>query len=347
MDGGPSENLVVIACDESGSEGERLVESSHDVFTHASVSISHVEASEIVRELRQRAPSQAPEFKSPQLLARRNRAASQWLFGADGPLAGRGHVHLTEKSYFVFGKVIDLLVEELTYESGVDLYAGGRAKMMADTLYREGPRAFDAESWQSFQGAFNSLMRAKDRRQAKISVDEFFAMVDGLRLRSRRQSIDRILDLLWRTRSHANAFQDAIASGATTIPALDPLFAALPLAASYWSEGKYAVGIVHDTQSALTAERIRLMVRALANPHPSLRKYWTTVNVKYLEQVDSRVDARVQVADLLAGVARVWASGELAGNSDPATAELLRPYVDQYSLWGDEASWGRISPSGS
>jgi len=49
--------------------------------------------------------------------------------------------------------------------------------------------------------------------------------------------------------------------------------------------------------------------------------------------VDSRTDPRVQVADLLAGVARRVAADELVGRSDPDLTALLRPYVDPASRW--------------
>jgi len=50
-------------------------------------------------------------------------------------------------------------------------------------------------------------------------------------------------------------------------------------------------------------------------------------------QVDSRTDPRVQVADLLAGVARKVAADELLGRRDPNLTALLRPYVDSASRW--------------
>jgi hypothetical protein len=59
-------------------------------------------------------------------------------------------------------------------------------------------------------------------------------------------------------------------------------------------------------------------------------------------QVDSRTDPRVQVADLLAGVARKVAADELLGRSDPDLTALLRPYVDPASRWCEQLT----DPSG-
>jgi hypothetical protein len=57
-----------------------------------------------------------------------------------------------------------------------------------------------------------------------------------------------------------------------------------------------------------------------------------------LTLVDSRWDARVQVADFLAGVARKIASDQLKRRSDPELVALLRPYVDSHSIWGEGAT---------
>ncbi len=55
--------------------------------------------------------------------------------------------------------------------------------------------------------------------------------------------------------------------------------------------------VVHDEQSALTADRLTRLQRALAGPDG-------VSPLAGLVTVDSRDDPRVQVADLLAGIAR-------------------------------------------
>lgn len=57
-----------------------------------------------------------------------------------------------------------------------------------------------------------------------------------------------------------------------------------------------------------------------------------------LRLVEARLDARVQVADVVAGAARKIASDELNGRGDPKLTALLGPYVDAYSIWGDARS---------
>ena len=64
-----------------------------------------------------------------------------------------------------------------------------------------------------------------------------------------------------------------------------------------------------------------------------------------MRQVDSRGDARVQLADVLAGIARSIASDELNDRGVVVLTSLLRPYVDPASSWGDEGSWPQLAPA--
>jgi hypothetical protein len=81
--------------------------------------------------------------------------------------------------------------------------------------------------WSSLLGAFNSLMRAKQRRGLKTTVDEFFDIVNRVRLHSRRRSVSEVLDLLWRAKPHADDFQARLMDDPDQLPALDPLIASL------------------------------------------------------------------------------------------------------------------------
>ncbi|WP_327589824.1 hypothetical protein OHA25_24460 [Nonomuraea sp. NBC_00507] len=92
---------------------------------------------------------------------------------------------------------------------------------------------------------------------------------------------------------------------------------------------------MHDEQSALTERRVRRLEHQLL---PSERRLW-------FRQVDSRTDPRVQVADVLAGVARRLAADELRDRGDTELGELLRAYIDPASQWSDERSWSRLGPA--
>ncbi|MBW0114525.1 NAD-dependent protein deacetylase of SIR2 family [Pseudonocardia abyssalis] len=85
----------------------------------------------------------------------------------------------------------------------------------------------------------------------------------------------------------------------------DLLVPALLEASRVWGDG---ITVVHDRQNALTPDRLAAL------PFP----------VRFVASGD---DARVQVADFLAGVATRVASQARAGRPDPELAALLRPYL--------------------
>ena len=338
---------VEIACDESGSEGENVTRSTHPVFVHAAVEIGADEAADLISSLRSIAPSASSEYKAEHLL--RSDQALRRLLDNRGGVADRATVYLVDKNYFIVAKVIDLLVEETTNEEGIELYASGQARVMAWTLHREGLRALGDQQWALLLDGFNSLMRIKQRSGAKATVEEFFSLVGSLRHSSRRRAVDEVLDLVWKARPHAERFQSRLLDDPEQVPSLDPLVAALSQTARTWFARSGPVRIVHDRQAVLTPKRVADIIRGLRRPHPDFAHFARPVVVTSIEQVDSRDDPRVQVADLLAGAARQLATAAL-GEASPTVGspELLQPFVDPWSLWCETGSWraltGRNSP---
>jgi len=218
-----------IACDESGSEGEKLVGGVTAVFAHAGVRMSLDEASACVGSLRQMIKSPAVEYKANHLLRQKNRWVLLWFLGPAGPLAGKARVQLVDKRRFLAARV--------------------RAEFGSVT----GPLEL-----------YNDLLRARGPRGT-----------------------------------------------------LDPLFPAILRTVAQWDG---PVSIVHDQQLSLTDGRIR-QLKQLAPRLESL----TLVNSQY--------DARVQVADFVAGIARRVAEEELNGRPDHEVIGLLRPFVAGPRMW--------------
>jgi hypothetical protein len=161
------------------------------------------------------------------LLRQNHRAVLEWQLGPAGPIHGHAHVHLTNKEFFVVGKIVDLLVGDVTYALSSGPHQDRRARAIAVTLYHEGRRTFGRGRWESFLGSFKDLMRARNRRGARASVDSFFHMVDVLRLASARGKVGEIMRLLWRARPHADSFRARLLDHPKMIPALDPMIPAI------------------------------------------------------------------------------------------------------------------------
>ncbi len=288
-----------IGCDESGAEGEKLIGGVTDVFAHAGIALTLDEAEACMDEVRRRAPSPITEYKAFVIRRAKHRLALQWLLGPTGPLPGRAHVHLTDKTLYMTRRVADLI--------GAD----------GDRLYRLGPAALGAR-WPVLLEGFNELMRP----YADRTIDDVFAMVDDL-----AQAPGEAGDLLRRlakTRPLIEDLRVRLARDPGTAAPLDPLLPAIVRAVDHWGRG-LPVTIVHDRQTSLTEERVDLLRRVCP--------------LEELRLQDSHLDARIQVADLLAGIARGIAAAALHGEGDPLLENLLAPYVDPHSVWADGSMW--------
>ncbi|AXB42090.1 DUF3800 domain-containing protein [Amycolatopsis albispora] len=272
--------FVEIACDESGSEGEKLIGGETDVFAHAGVALSPAAAAACLTEIRGRIRSPALEYKANHLLRSKHRPVLTWLLAPGGPLSGVAVVHLTDKALFTAGLLAELLGED------------------RDRLHGDGLRAFGAAGWSRVLGAFNDLIRTTNRQEPADSLAELVAGT-GLADRLRRADV-----AAWRGGALVN-----------------PLLPALAETVRWFGDGGHGVSVVHDEQPSLTAERLTVVRRLLGNVPLRLRF------------VDSRADARVQVADFLAGVARKIASDELNGRGDAELSALLRPFTAPTSAW--------------
>ncbi|MEU3858779.1 hypothetical protein AB0F03_15620 [Streptomyces sp. NPDC028722] len=310
-----------VACDESGSDGENLVGGNTDVFAHASVALPWDVAAECVREIRHRVRSPAEEYKANHLLREKHRAVLEWLLAPGGPIHGRAHVHLTHKAFFVVDRTVGLLLDDAAD---------------AVPLFRLGPDTFGPDGWHAFLVAANRLLRVRPGGDPADAGEPFFRTVDAL-VRARPETeAARTLRRLGAGRARADDYLARVRTVPALFPVLNPLFPAIRLTAAHWSAGGRPVMLVHDQQNALTPGRIARLVQAARRDGTGLGG---------LRLVDSRDDARVQIADFLAGIARRIASDELAGRGDPDLTAGLRPYVGAESVWGDPHSWSRLAPT--
>ncbi len=336
---------VEISCDESGSEGEKLVGGNTDVFTHASLCLDVESAASCIQGIRDRGPSPATEYKANVLLREKNRSALTWLLGPSGPIHGKAHVHLTDKTFLVIGRLAGLLAGETAHAPDPGPRRDRQAGAMAAVLYREGRRTFGHERWQPFLESFNDLMRAGNGRGAGTSAGAFFDMVDVLCLTGAGSEAGEIMGLLRRARPRVESFLTRLLDDPRVIPTLDPLIPAIVRAVDFWGEGTRPVSIVHDRQTTLTEERVARIREMLGEPRPDGLPWSPRSRLAGLRFVASHSDARIQVADLLAGAARKIASDELNGRGDAELTALLRPYVDAFSIWGDDRSRSLLEPA--
>ena len=331
-----TEHALEIACDESGWEGSNLAAGNSDVIAHASVRLPIDVAAGCIRALRGRSGQQSYEFKASHLIRTKGGAGLAWFLGPSGPVYGRARVHLTHKSCFVLGRVLDLFIGGSADTASVGLRPDQRVASLAAGLCRAGPDTFGRERWLVFMTAANTVLRADRRRLVREPVDGFFRQVDVLGNLDGGGRVGEVLGELRIGRAEAYSARARLLDEHALEPVLEPLIPALVRTVLYWSRGLRPVAIIHDEQSALTERRMRRIEQILAAPPLEVIRLPAHGHFIQLRQVDSRTDPRVQVADLLAGVARRVATDELLGTSDPDLNALLRPYIDPASRWCEQ-----------
>ena len=318
--------VVEIACDESGFSGTNLLDAATPVFTHASVDLAVDEAVELIVAVRSGFRCSLDEFKSGQLLrGLRSAEALEWLLAA---LSGRAHVVLVDKEYFLVTRIVDLFLTEPSYAAGTRLTEEHRQAAL--TLYRAGRSG--GRDWSVFLTAFVGLVRDRRRRQPDRSVVErFFQARDSLAGVGLGAEAEGVLDGLSRTRVW-DVLNRLAHDDRSIPPPLEPMLPALAETVLFWSGGQRPVLVIHDEQSALTAGRLRSLQQVLADGADSSAAHAHEAGppparvspLAGLVTVDSRDDPRVQVADLLAGVAR--------RSPDIGDDCLLQPFLSPTSL---------------
>jgi hypothetical protein len=327
------EPALDIACDESGWEGSNLASGNSDVIAHASVRLDMDVATECIRALRGRSGQHSYEYKASHLLRAKGGPDLDGFLGPSGPVYGRARVHLTHKSCFMLVRAFDLFVGGSVDTASLGLRPDRRLASLAAELCRAGPDIVGRERWRAFLGATNQVLSANRHPRVHEPVDAFFDQVEALRTLDGDGPVGRALDELRTGRPDAYAARTRLLEEHVLQPVLEPLIPALTRTVLFWSRGLHPVAIVHDEQSALTERRMRRLEQVLAAPPLALIRLPAHGRFVRLRQVDSRTDARVQVADLLAGVARKVATDALSGRRDPDLTALLRPYVDPASRW--------------
>ena len=300
--------LLEVACDESGSEGEKLVRGSTGTFAHASVDVTTEAALATIERVRVEARSPATEVKASVVLRPQNRRLLDWLLGEDGPLLGHAHVHLTDKALHLTGRMVLLLDGESA--------AGPDLARRAEVLHRTAMRRLGRDGWEGVLADFNDVVRAR-------SLDEAAASACALRT-GLADLVDVAPDLPAGVPADPESMLVLVARGRG---ALDPIVPALAEVLRHWGAAGRPLWVVHDVQATLTDAAIRAAVGATADGSSDA--------LEGISFVDSQHDPRVQMADFLAGAARRIASHVLAGQADPGLVHLIAPYVSARSTWLD------------
>jgi len=327
------DDVLVIACDESGNDGENNLNGNASVFVHASVAISEEVARGLMNEIRVRTRARTDELKSRTLLQPKNQAVAQWLL-QHPDLEDRCSLVFVHKQFFTVSKLFDSTAEEVAYSLGEDMYENGAALCAATILFFAGPQAFGPQ-WPALLQAFEAFLRSPDARAAQKQVVELVARFMDI-LATSDSPIRDFVGMAFMGIKHLeqlSLFQ--LGEGvAERLRTADPLLAGVGATINEWKlRSGRSISVIHDEAKELTPVRIKWLKDSLRHPERvAASMAGTGVDVADFTLVDSKADPRVQVADLLAGLGRVVAESIAVGEEHPLLPSV-RPLQSRFSVW--------------
>jgi hypothetical protein len=252
--------------------------------------------------------------------------------------ADRAMVHLTDTRFFVLARTVDVLLGDRPVRGIDSPGATLELRRASVALYHASRQSQEQGRWDRFLIAAANLLRTNNRWLPPDPLPRFAKSVEGVLAAEPDPAAAALLRRLQSAGSRAAEARAALVRDRRAAPLMEPLLAALMCAIQTWGARTDSLRVIHDEQSALTPWRVAEMGARLA-AQPS------GAQLESVDRVDSREDARIQVADLLAGLGRRWAAAMLArndatinGRTRPSGNDLnlgprLRPLVDPRSVW--------------
>jgi len=323
---------IIIGCDESASAGEKLIDTALPVFVHGSTDLTLDEADNFMGDLRRVTRSQAPELKSATVLARQHRPA---LIAAMAAIAARGNIHLVDKTYYVTTKLIDLLIAERASRAGEDVRFTGEGRQLASALVNEAPADLGPTFWRMLLRRYNDYVRVYARAgQTAPTVEPFFRALRDAQSRATNPRVQYVLGQLWEARFLAAEYEGARVG---EMREMDPAFSTLAAVAKTWRVrlGDVPFSFLIDRYAQLTDDVRELILETARLPLHIGARTLPGADLREIRQTASHLDARVQVADIIAGVGREIAALAANGTYDDELQVVVGEMLDLQGMWSD------------
>lgn len=323
----------IVAFDEAGNTGEDLLNRDQPVFTLASVLLPPEVALELTHH-----PGKEFHFRTARK-SQSGRAAILHVL-TDSALSSKTvRTVAIHKRFAVVAKMVDLLVEPLAARSGFDLLAEGTHLALSNLLYATLPAMLGSDSTERLLLSFVAMCR--DPTKAKRA--KFVLTLRDLSAHANE-----------RVRGHLRTLAAGAALGefgGTEIPDLDPAPTCLHSLAVAWAGDGERFGILHDDRKELKRWEpfLAMFWRASAEPETFVlfdgRPMTYPLPVTGLNIASSQADARLQVADIVAGSLQ-FVLNEIVGiRRDSTFATTLRNETPLMSWVVDGNVWPTLDMS--
>jgi hypothetical protein len=310
-----------VAFDESGHSGENLLDRQQPIYALAGVCLDEGVANDFVAELLK--DRQATELKFTSL--RKGSSGRRLVLDAlksEHLVLENRRLSVSEKGWFLAGKVIDLLVEPIIPSSAV-FYENGMHQLSADWLYFQAAEEVGVERWQEFLKVFVAAARGQgdDKQIVMAELAERLQEIQGFE----GTTTARVL-------APVPASVDYLAkhlSGPGAKDQLEPALTALVGHLEAWSErlGE-PFRVVHDDSKVIEiwVEEImrwsdpRIEPVSIESDVATFRLPLLATNIEF---ATSETTPAIQLADILAGAVAWWLKDLTAGSeNDPFATEI-------------------------
>ena len=322
-----------VAFDESGNTGGDLLNPQQPVFALASICLSCAQARQLLKPLR---TAQTQEVKFSR--TRRTHAGRKSIVNLLANQALRNHcpqISIVHKRYMVVTKIVDLLVETLAHEDGLDLYKDGANIAMSNLHFYCMPVYCGEGRTKTFLRRFVDMIRL----QTPQSVRKFFSFARLLYQNCRDQEYKSALSpILLSERIVSSVLAN------NNKNSVDPAIPTFFQHCAWWGErlgGPFDT--LHDEskpilQEKRSLERFMSQTENVTTIGYDRRKFQFPLRARTIAFGKSSRDSRLQVADILAGAAAQWALGWLMEKDkrSPFWAEIDGADIAQFvrgHLW--------------
>jgi len=322
-----------VAFDESGYTGQDLLNKPQPLFVLASVQLDESKADELLANV----AGSAAEAHYAQL-AKRGRGRDKILrLLRSSELLEHARASVVHKPFMLISKMVDLLVEPVLSERGINLYANDGHIILSNLLYYRAGLACGDSAWHAVQEAFSCYVRSGNDQDGEVLAE----LLRFLRDSCQDHRLGAVLSLFPTTK---NQLADALCLPASDLPRddLDPAPTVLIEHCMAWSQQLPRFIVLHDSSKVILNWQQMLHEYLLHPERPKwqypagTRTLVYPLNASDLIFVDSRSSPLVQIADIIAGSVRTWALSDLGLRANDPFAERLNetnlPSVVQHAI---------------
>lgn len=301
----------LIVFDEAGNTGQDLINRDQPVFVQSSVLLTDEETKVLLDILLDNENEEAHFVRLKNSNIGRKKILTTLASDILTPFNAKlSYIH---KGFMIISKAVDLLIEPLMHNDGVDLYENGGNIALSNLHFMCMPSLCGEEEASKFQLLFVNMIREK-------TYDSYMAFYDHIKCLIKNCSNNEYRKQLLVFYYTCTNIEYVLSTA--DIVSLDP---AIPTFVQHCAEWGKSLGkkfdLIHDHSKPIM-NKAHMLAWLMAEDEPDVlvgydrRKMGLPLKATGINFADSKVVKQIQIADILGGACAYWAKGCINGNKD-------------------------------